>query len=113
MSKFYIKKATNGQFYFYLTGSNGEPILTSETYTTKQSCKDGIDSVRRHCTFDSCFRKRTATNGQYYFTLESNNSQVIGTSETYTTASGRDHGIVSVKENGPKAPVDDLTPINH
>ncbi|MEG7161068.1 YegP family protein, partial [Pseudomonas aeruginosa] len=46
---------------------------------------------------------------QYYFTLHANNGQVIGKSETYTTAQARDGGIAAVKAYGPIAPVVDLT----
>jgi uncharacterized protein len=35
------------------------------------------------------------------------NNQVIGTSETYTSAAGRDKGIESVKVNAPGAAMDD------
>ncbi len=43
------------------------------------------------------------------FNLKAANHEVIGTSQVYTTASARDHGIASVKENAPKARVEDLT----
>ena len=42
----YIDKA--GEFRFRLKAVNGEPILASEGYTAKNSCKNGIDSVRRN-----------------------------------------------------------------
>ncbi|MCH2459067.1 MAG: YegP family protein [Henriciella sp.] len=34
---------------------------------------------------------------------------MIGTSENYKSASGRDNGIESVKKNAPEARVEDLT----
>lgn len=48
------------------------------------------------------FVKKTASNGQYYFTLKAGNGQVILTSEMYASGAGRDNGIDSVKENAPK-----------
>lgn len=39
----YLDKA--GEFRFRLKASNGEPILASEGYTAKASCKNGIESV--------------------------------------------------------------------
>jgi uncharacterized protein YegP (UPF0339 family) len=48
MERFEIKKSQEGQYYFTLIASNNEVIATSETYTTKQSCEDGIDSVKRN-----------------------------------------------------------------
>ena len=49
--KFEIKKAKNKQFYFILKAGNGETLLTSEYYTTKESCKKGIFSVRWNSLF--------------------------------------------------------------
>jgi uncharacterized protein YegP (UPF0339 family) len=45
--KFVIKKGSSGQFHFNLVSTNGQVVATSETYTTKESCKEGIESVRR------------------------------------------------------------------
>nr|WP_286193878.1 YegP family protein [Tropicibacter sp. R16_0] len=43
------------------------------------------------------------------FNLKATNGQVIGTSQSYASASGRDGGIESVKNNAPDARVEDLT----
>lgn len=45
--KFVIKKGSSGQFHFNLVSTNGETVATSETYTTKESCKEGIAAVKR------------------------------------------------------------------
>tara|TARA_R110002051_G_scaffold104634_1_gene177434 strand:- start:1482 stop:1667 length:186 start_codon:yes stop_codon:yes gene_type:complete len=46
--KFEIKKSSNGKFYFNLRSKgNGEVIATSEMYNAKQSCKNGIEAVKR------------------------------------------------------------------
>ncbi|OHD56252.1 MAG: DUF1508 domain-containing protein [Spirochaetes bacterium GWF1_51_8] len=44
-SKFEIFKNKKGEFQFRLKAGNGEIIATSEGYTSKASCKNGIDSV--------------------------------------------------------------------
>jgi uncharacterized protein YegP (UPF0339 family) len=43
------------------------------------------------------------------FNLKASNGQVIGTSETYASESGRENGIRSVKENASSAKTDDCT----
>jgi uncharacterized protein YegP (UPF0339 family) len=43
------------------------------------------------------------------FNLKAANGEIIGTSETYSSASARDHGIASVKANAPDAVVNDET----
>lgn len=82
--KFEIKNSTNNQFYFNLKAGNGEIILTSETYTAKQSCKDGITSVKLNAQDEGNYEKKPAINGKSYFNLKASNGQVIGTSEQNT-----------------------------
>ena len=43
---FEINRSTDGQFYFTLKAQNHEVIATSEMYTTKESCQNGINSVK-------------------------------------------------------------------
>lgn len=45
-SGYYIRKASDGQFYFVLKAANGEIIATSEMYKSKQSAEGGIASVK-------------------------------------------------------------------
>lgn len=107
MGKFVIKKRTNGEYQFNLKAGNGETILTSEGYSSKSSCENGIDSVRKNSTDDSKYDKLTSSNGKYRFNLKAGNGQIIGTSEMYESASGRDNGIESVKKNAASATIDD------
>ena len=44
--KFVIKKGRSGQFRFSLVGRNGQIVATSETYTTKAACLNGIKAVK-------------------------------------------------------------------
>jgi len=44
--RFVIKKGRRGQFRFSLVGRNGQIVATSETYTTKASCLNGVKSVK-------------------------------------------------------------------
>ena len=48
VERFDIKKSKDGQFYFNLIAPNNEVIATGEMYTTKQSCKNGIDAVKEY-----------------------------------------------------------------
>ncbi|MEO0554256.1 MAG: YegP family protein [Bacteroidota bacterium] len=108
--KFQIFKSTaNGQFYFRLRAMNGEIILASEGYTTKQGCLNGIQAVKVNAPFDSRYDRRKSINGQYYFVLKASNGEIIGTSEMYTTEYARENGIQAVKRDAPHAPVEDLT----
>ena len=45
------------------------------------------------------FVKKTGKDGQFYFSLNAANGQIILFSEGYTTTASRDNGIESVKRN--------------
>lgn len=109
MAKFEITKRKSGEFQFNLKAGNGQVILTSEGYTTKLNCKNGIESVKKNSTIDTHFEKLESKNGKPYFTLKASNGQVIGTSETYESTANRDNGIESVKKNAPEAEIVDMT----
>ena len=107
MGKFEIKTDKSGQFRFNLKAGNGQVILSSEAYTTKTSCENGIESVRKNCQDDNRFERKTAKNGSPYFNLKAANGQVIGSSEMYSSTSAMENGIASVKKNAPDGGVDD------
>jgi uncharacterized protein YegP (UPF0339 family) len=103
MGKFVISKRTNGEFQFNLKADNGQVILTSEGYTTKAACENGIDSVKKNSPNDSAYDRKTSSNGKPYFNLKATNGQVIGSSEMYESTSSMENGIASVKKNAPSA----------
>ncbi|SNR44732.1 YegP family protein [Flavobacterium sp. ov086] len=109
MGKFVITKRTNGEFQFNLKAGNGQTILTSEGYTTKAACLNGIESVKTNSQDDNRFDRKESSNGKPYFNLKATNGQIIGSSEMYESTSARDNGIASVKTNAPDATTDDQT----
>lgn len=109
MGKFVITKRKDGEFQFNLKAGNGQTILASEGYSTKANCENGIESVRKNSQDDARFDRKTSTNEKHFFNLKSTNGQIIGSSEMYESAAGRDNGIESVKSNAPDAAVEDLS----
>lgn len=109
MAKFEITKRKNDEYQFNLKAGNGQIILTSEGYTTKTNCINGIESVKKNSPEDSRYEKKDSSNGKFYFNLKATNGQVIGTSQMYESTAGRENGITSVKANGPIAEIQDLT----
>ena len=105
MGKFEIKTTSSGQTMFNLKAGNGQVILTSESYTTRAACNNGIESVRTNSQKDERFERKTAKDGSPYFNLKASNGQVIGKSEMYTSTSAMENGIASVKKNAPGAEV--------
>lgn len=109
MGTFIIKTRSNGELQFNLQADNGENILTSEGYSSKDSCKNGIESVRSNAPDDARYDRHDSANGKFYFNLKAGNGQVIGTSEMYESASNRDEGIEDVKRTAPGASTEDQT----
>ena len=106
MSKFIIKKNINEQYYFVLKANNSEIILTSEMYTQIHSLKNWIQSVIENSYYDSQYNRLISMDNKYYFTLEAENGEVIGVSETYNSKQAMENGIQPVKENAPLASIE-------
>lgn len=104
-----LSKSSDGQFRFVLKAGNGETILTSELYTAKKSAENGIASVQTNCTVDERYERKTSSSGKPFFNLKAANSQVIGSSQMYSSEAARDNGIESVKTNGTTTEVKDNT----
>jgi len=105
MAKFEINTDKRDEFRFNLKAGNGQTILASEGYKAKTSCLNGIESVRKNSQDDSKFERLKSKSGQPYFNLKATNGQIIGTSEMYSSDSGMENGIESVKKNAPGAEV--------
>ena len=56
--KFECYKDNAGEFRFRLKAGNGENILASEGYKSKEACANGIASVQKNCTNADRFEKR-------------------------------------------------------
>ena len=40
----------DGQWYFHLKAPNGEIFASSQGYTSKDNCKNGIESVKKYAS---------------------------------------------------------------
>lgn len=107
--KFELYKDKAGKFRFRLKAGNGENILASEAYEAKPGCKNGIESVIKNSTDPKRFIKKSSGPGKFNFNLTAANSQVIGTSQSYSSESGCDNGIKSVGKAAVGAKIDDQT----
>ncbi len=108
-AKFCIfKSGLDGDYYFHLQAANGEIVLSGEGYTTKQSCRDGIISVKLNAGSEQRFERRNSYMN-YRFNLHGANGKIIARSEGYYSAQNRDEGIMTVKRLAPTAVVVDAT----
>ena len=105
--KFEIKTGKTGKFSFNLKASNGQVILTSESYDSRKGAEGGIASVKKNAASDGRFERKTAKDGSPYFVLKAGNGEPIGRSEMYKTKRSMENGIASVGKHAPDAPVTD------
>jgi uncharacterized protein YegP (UPF0339 family) len=109
MAKFEVyQSGKNNEFRFRLKADNGQIILSSEGYTTKAACLNGIESVKKNSSDAKRFVKSTTPSSLFRFSITAANSQIIGTSQNYKSESGRNNGIESVKRNATKAEVKEV-----
>jgi uncharacterized protein YegP (UPF0339 family) len=105
--KFEIKTGKRGKFSFNLKASNGQVILSSESYDSRKGAEGGIASVKKNAGTDARFERKTAKDGSPFFVLKAANGEPIGKSEMYKTKRSMENGIASVGKHAPDAPVTD------
>ena len=119
MGKFVIRETATG-IKFDLKATNGQVIATSEVYTTKAACKNGIASVQNNAPVANVedqtvegfaaekhpkFEVYEDKAGEFRFRLKATNGQIIAVSEGYKAKASCMNGIESVKKNAPEADV--------
>ena len=97
MGKFVVKE-TEKSVHFNLVASNGEVIGSSQNYSTKDGCLNGIESVRKNAeaakledqtveNFETetnpKFEIYTDKAGEFRFRLKARNGEIILSSEGY------------------------------
>ncbi|WP_109301153.1 YegP family protein [Aquimarina sp. AU474] len=96
---FELKNKEGSSYHFTLKAKNGQVILSSEVYNSKSAAENGIASVKKNASEDGRYERKTAKDGRFFFNLKAGNGQVIGSSQMYSSESGMENGINSVKEN--------------
>ncbi len=128
MGKFVIKKTASGNFNFSLFASNMEKIaVSSQVYTTKSACKNGIASVGKQavrCIEEGKIEDQTLKKtekltcpkfeiyldkaGLYRYRLIASNGESVAMAEDgYKSKSGCLGGIKSVAANAPTSEIVD------
>ena len=119
MGKFVIRTVNSGS-KFDLKATNGQVILTSEVYTTKAACRNGVESIMKNAPvanvedqtvegFETVthpkFEMYQDKAGEFRFRLKARNGEIIGVSEGYTTKANCVNGVESVKKNAAEAEI--------
>ncbi|MCJ7449165.1 MAG: YegP family protein [Bacteroidales bacterium] len=109
MAKFEVyQSGKKNEFRFRLTADNGQTILSSEGYATKAACLNGIASVKKNAKDPKRVSKTKTPGKMFRFAVIAGNNEIIGISQNYTTESGRDNEIDSVKRNATKVEIKEV-----
>ncbi len=88
----------DGQSYFNLRAPNGEIVLQSEGYASKQKAEQGVDSVRSNGIAASHFEVLEAGDGQFYFRLKAANGEIVAVGETYASKSNAQRAVSAIAD---------------
>ena len=121
MGKYIVKKTSTG-IKFDLKATNGQVIATSEVYTTRSACLNGIASVRKNAPLAEIedqtqpevkevkhpkFEIYADKKGELRFRLKARNGEIIASSEGYKSMDSCVNGIESVKKNAPDSEIEE------
>ena len=107
-SKFEIYKDKAGGFRFRLKAGNGENILASQGYKSKNAAINSVHAVMRNAIKDNRFEKKETKAGKFLFNIKASNNHVIGTSQSYSNKYARDNGAKTVQTIAPSAEIIDI-----
>jgi uncharacterized protein YegP (UPF0339 family) len=109
MAKFEVyQSGKKKEFRFRLKADNGQTILSSEGYSSRAACLNGIASVKKNTKDPKKVTKSQTPGKMFRFAVIAANKEIIGISQNYKSESGRNNGIDSVMRNAAKAEIKDV-----
>lgn len=109
MAKFIINRSKDGSFEYTLVETDGEVILSSQGYGSKQGCKIGIGSVQSNAGADEQYERKKGRNGKVSFNLLSHNGRVIGEGGKFASEASMEKVITFLKKKAKSAKIVDVS----
>ncbi len=103
VGKWVIREKGEGEFIAFLHASNGEIMLTSESYSSPEGAKKGIATIKKSVAGDG-FQLYCDKNSNYYYKLKNAQNRFLCLGETYPTKAACLSAINSVR-NFADAPI--------
>ena len=110
--KFVVKEMKSG-WRFNLVASNGQVIATSESYSGKEACLKGVESVRKNCAVHVEDQTKpdfeTLPHPKYeVYKDKARNGEIIATGEGYKAKTSCLNGIDSIGRHAPDAGLEEI-----
>lgn len=104
LGKWVVERKSEDEFISVLFASNGEAMLTSETYVSEDGAKKGIATIVK-AVENGDFVTYRNKNGNYYFKLKSAANRLLCAGEIYKDRTGCENAVESVKRIAAESPV--------
>jgi uncharacterized protein YegP (UPF0339 family) len=85
-----------GEFRFHVLGSDGEVLLSSESYASEAAAYNGALAVQQAGRSRAGYTVKQSAAGSFYFVLQAANGEVIGTSQMFAMREGVDGAIAQL-----------------
>ena len=99
-----MEQKSDDEFISALAASNGEIMLTSETYVSEDGARKGIATIIK-AVENGEFVIHKNKNGTFYFKLKSAGNRLLCAGEIYKEKSGCENAVESVKRIAADSPV--------
>lgn len=117
VGKWVITHKADKEYIVVLKASNGQLVLTSESYVTIKSAEQGIATIKKNVHLGN-FQIYNDKKDNYYYKLKDSSNRLLCIGEIYDTRKRCESAIESVKKFAEKSQiqkdiVEDLTMINY
>lgn len=102
--KYIVKISWDKRPYWIFSATNGQVIVTSETFNSSEACYRGIRSSKTS-TSNTNFEVKVSIDSKYYFVQKANNHEVLCVSEMYESRQACINSITLLQRNAQSAPV--------
>jgi uncharacterized protein YegP (UPF0339 family) len=109
-SRYFMREASDGSWYFVVIAGNGQIVAVSEMYASESNATKGMTTVQGLVNIASAptsaptgvpaFAVFKGLDSKYYFHFTAANGEIMLQSQSYTTKTSANNGVASVKLNG-------------
>jgi len=93
----YINKGENNTFCFSVKTDEGNALLESVPFNSKEELTKTINALSPLVKKASVFERKTDHDGRFLFTLKDGSGRSIGTSRYYSSEAGMENGIRNLR----------------
>ncbi|MBQ6727452.1 MAG: DUF1508 domain-containing protein [Clostridia bacterium] len=104
LGKWVVEQKSDDEFISLLSASNGEIMLTSETYVSEDGARKGIETIIKAVESGEFVIHKTK-NGTFYFKLKSAGNRLLCAGEIYKERTSCENAVESVKRIAADSPI--------